>query len=221
MKKNMKRTVLGLAGLLCSLLFCGCGRQDDPVPSKLRVVAYVNQMCDEKVECIDVEKCEEPHEVIYTYRSKERDLEFEVISYRSPVYIMIDTEPLYYKKAIRTDYDIQVNNFYRERISALFEEFTDSGYDGLMLCSTSEVHSFAEAMQSANEIYREEISYNGKEYLESHSYGSIRTVVKASEGYENDTVGLGYYTIDGSETSAETYEESLRESILQKLRDGK
>nr|MCR5715503.1 hypothetical protein [Lachnospiraceae bacterium] len=47
------------------------------------------------------------------------------------------------------------------------------------------------------------------------------TVVKASEGYENDTVGLGYYTIDGSETSAETYEESLRESILQKLRDGK
>ena len=82
-----KRNVLVcLTALAVSTFLGGCGGPEGPVPSKGDVAKYVKENISEKCEYVSRETVSEsPKEIAYTYKSKERDLEFKVYAYRHNV----------------------------------------------------------------------------------------------------------------------------------------
>ena len=213
-----KRNVLVcLTALAVSTFLGGCGGPEGPVPSKGDVAKYVKENISEKCEYVSRETVSEsPKEIAYTYKSKERDLEFKVYAYRHNVGMY---EMKIYKGKIRTDYEYVVRTSYDSRIQPLFEEFISDG--DVKIASSDQVDKLAEAFVKANEIYREELQYNDKSFLEEHPYDNIRVVCDTAPGSTYKTYGLGYFAINGVEYDEEYYKNALDNGIAQAIKDGK
>ena len=213
-----KRNVLVcLTALAVSTFLGGCGGPEGPVPSKGDVAKYVKENISEKCEYVSRETVSEsPKEIAYTFKSKERDLEFKVYAYRHNVGMY---EMKIYKGKIRTDYEYVVRTSYDSRIQPLFEEFISDG--DVKIASSDQVDKLAEAFVKANEIYREELQYNDKSFLEEHPYDNIRVVCDTAPGSTYKTYGLGYFAINGVEYDEEYYKNALDNGIAQAIKDGK
>ncbi|MBE5836039.1 MAG: hypothetical protein E7309_15595 [Butyrivibrio sp.] len=216
--KSVLKKIMILSAFFASLsLLSGCGSSTGSVPGKIAVYSYVKELTKEKVELIGTEQvCDDPLEIQYTFSSKERDLVFHVSSYRKPNYVIWGAPPFGYVKAIKDDYQDCIDEYYRTAIEQLFEDFT-SDYYGYLLEDADDVAHFAQAIAAANAIYSEEYSYNSKEYIDEHPYGSLHAQVIGIEG----NLGIDYYDIDGSEITADELEDDILTKIAQDVKDGK
>ena len=216
MKSVLKKIMILSAFFATLSLLSGCGSSTGSVPRKAAVMSYVKELTNESVELIGTEKiCDDPIEIQYTFSSNERDLVFHVSSYRKPYYLLTGS-PIGYVKAIKDDYHDCIVEYYRPNVEPLFEDFT-SDYYGYLLEDADDVAQFAQAIVAANAIYSEEYSYNSKEYIDEHPYGSLCVQVIGIER----NLGIDYYDIDGSEITADELEDDILTKIAQDVKDGK
>lgn len=206
--------VLGVAG------GCGCATIDSKAPGKAEVLAHVNELCGERYELVSVETLEErPEKIEYTFRSRERELEFTATSYLSQMYF--DATPLnYYSREISCDYTEAVRALYRDEVQKalaeceLYDGSSDSGGSTLRVSEFDELSEAASVLARLHELYEQELDYNPPSFLEEYPLARI-ALYRAPE-----QVRLGVYKVDGSESFDAIYEE-LAGDYAQSYVDGK
>ena len=166
-QRHLKRLIL--PALLSSLLLASCATIDSDVYGEEDVVDYVRSVCtDEEFELVSSEQVEDrPKNVEYTFRSRERDLTFTANSYLDNVTID-GSSTIFYSKEISCTYVSEVHELYRDRAVRILEELPtyDDGWVGLL--SFDDLDQVAEVMARAEEVYREELDYNGEDFLRGH-----------------------------------------------------
>ena len=102
-----------------------------------------------------------------SFRSRERDLTFTANSYLDNVTID-GGSTIFYSKEISCTYVSEVHELYRDRAVRILEELPtyDDGWVGLL--SFDDLDQVAEVMARAEEVYREELDYNGEDFLRGH-----------------------------------------------------
>ena len=166
-QRHLKRLIL--PALLSSLLLASCATIDSDVYGEEDVLDYVRSVCtDEEFELVSSEQVEDrPKNVEYTFRSRERDLTFTANSYLDNVTID-GSSTIFYSKEISCTYVSEVHELYRDRAVRILEELPtyDDGWVGLL--SFDDLDQVAEVMARAEEVYREELDYNGEDFLRGH-----------------------------------------------------
>ena len=172
-QRHLKRRVLPalLAALLSSLLLASCTTIDSDVYGEEEVLDYVRSVCpDEEFELVSSEQVEDrPKNVEYTFRSRERDLTFTANSYLDNVTIDGSSTILLLKGDLL---HLRVGGprpLLRDRAVRILEELPtyDDGWVGLL--SFDDLGQVAEVMARAGEVYREELDYNGEDFLRGQS----------------------------------------------------
>ena len=216
MKNNQKRSMGFLSLLLSATLLCSGCSSTGSVPSKSKVLKYVNEICNEKYELVSTEEVSsDPKDVRYTFKSTERELEFHADAYRQS-HGIVNGGTLYYTPEIRTDY-------YKERLDEIFASFdSQDRYDYYVYVrDTSEIDDMAEAIVKANELYQEELNFNPKEFLEDNALTTICVLAYPDENSGIQYYNLGTYYVHGSDTDKYVIKEKLLDSLAQGFTDSK
>ena len=222
MKKGKRIVAFLLACVM--VLLAGCGPADGWVYSKGAVKRHVRQLCDEKVKIVKVDYVSEsPREVDYYFESKERNLEFQVRSYRMGVGFP-GSGTLGYQPHIDDNYVMQVHAYYKDRMDPIFkgiEEYT-SAYRNPLVEKTEDVTAIAQVIYDANMVYREELKYNSKQFLKDYPYCYISVQAYTTDEEDSDgKVGFIQYSIDGSKKSAKKIEKEIKFALAQGITDGR
>ena len=222
MKKNKRIVALLLVCVM--VLLTGCGPANGWVYSKGTVKRHVRQLCDEKVKIVEtIHVSDSPREVDYVFASKERDLEFTVRSYRMGVGI-VGGGTIGYQPHIDDNYVDQVHAYYKDRMDMIFDgmEQHTRAYRNPMVEKTEDITAIAQAIHDANEVYREELKYNSKQFIKDHPYCYLAVYAYTTDEEDSDGVKeFIQYSIDGSKKSAKEIEKVMRFALAQGITDGR
>lgn len=219
-----KKKLLLLSALMFSLIFAaGCVGKDGKVPGKRAVLKYVDSVCEEPYELVDVKQIAwEPDEVEYSFKTTERGIAFKANSFLDPVYIDA-SQTLFYTKEISCDYVKEVHRQYEEELEKVLSEselyIPEKGW--LYLRSFSDIKALVSVVKKADLVYSEEMEYNSKEFLSENPLRSIHVIwiddTESSEDPRSWTNITDVY-ITGQNDSGELYE-SLAELYAQLAAD--
>ncbi|RKM58367.1 hypothetical protein D6853_02205 [Butyrivibrio sp. X503] len=216
----MKKKKIALVLMLMAMIFilCAC-TANAPVHSKREVKKYIDQLCNEEHEIVSIEEVSEsPRAVVYTVRSKERDLEFEVVTCRSAVFFPTSSTVLYYEKSISDDYVKKIHEIYKDDINQLFKGYEIEYTGAIPIRDINEIESVAESIHTANMIYSDEMKYNSREFLDAHPYCYI--YLSGINKEDGNTSQFIQFKINGSDKSTEEITEEIKDAIAQKITDG-
>jgi len=172
------------AGLLIILsllltLLAACADANGELASKEKVLNKVNETTNEKYELISIDRDTEsvPKVDIYHFKSKERDMYFDVISTLRSV--GIDESSLGYEQWIMVGYADGVRSVYKERIDKVLEKLEDVGItkdqNGRYYYSSfDELEEIVRIFVEVDNIYKEELQYNSADWLLENPYDNLQ-----------------------------------------------
>lgn len=212
--KNRKALLLILL-VIASFVLGGCGGKG-PVASKGEAEKYVKDLCDEDFELTNKETIsEDPHKVVYTFKSKQRDLEFEVTASREPLGGFHFMEEFITVPEMRDNYKQKVYEYYEDRIESVLDTMENERGE-LFVSSTEDIKTIAEALYQANVIYQEERNYNSQEFMMANPYRGARIYGFRKDG---STFYFSVVDINGSYENAGKISEIIRKDLAQKITD--
>lgn len=159
-----------------------------------------------------------PKEVVYTFKSEDRDIEFTAVATLKHATLYSDQIP-YYEKTIIVNYDEAIQKYYMDRINKILvsSEYYNEDTETFVLTDESQLDETAAILEWANEIYSEESKYNKEMWMKEHPVCKIRVnmIVDGEEvtGRLMDVTG----TKDSDDVSKEMidcYEDILRRSEM-------
>lgn len=215
----MKKRLLLLLALTAMLVTaCGGPQGDLYKPSKVKKVVK-ESVPSEKYKFIGVEEVPdaEVSTEIYTFRSKERDLEFTAINTRRIVMFGSNL----YGKAVYVNYVEDVHSLYEPEAQAILDH---SGIvnenNNLIISSQGELNDLTETLIQIDDLYKKEAKYNSKEWMEKHPLDRFsidyRPIEQEKNTFSDDICGL---PINGSWDKDSLYE-FLSFSYASKIKEG-
>ncbi len=208
MKKSRKWIGLLIFSAITVCSISGCkGINDKPAKSSEVMKAVKEAVPSEKYEYLSVVNDEEsrPKVDTYEFRSKERDLNFSVVSTLAP--FGIDGGTLGYSDSIRVYYADAVHELYKDRIDAVLGELVQNDRGRYTYSSFCELEKIVGTLVEADTIYREELAYNSKEWLLENPIRNVRFdyVWAGDDGDEKHSQIMGV-DIDGDLDYKELYD---------------
>ncbi len=208
----MKRKTVIFFGLM-SLLFLltGCVGKDGEIYDEQTVLDYVASICKEPYELVGKELiAQEPDHMEYTFRTKDRGLEFTASSYLSPIWIDA-SKTSFYQRNLSCSYVSQVHDQYQEQIRQILrtsDQYLDE-YDWLYVVTFADVEDVVDVVLQADEIYGQERTYNSAEFLAENPLASIHLVWHRSEKEAEEHrnwVNMTNISVTGQNDRTELYE---------------
>ena len=197
----MKKKLL-LMLCLCSLVFCGCGGPNAALYSKKHVLNAVAEVVpSEKYSLISIEK-QEGNVRIYHFKSDERELYFDAVSYRDCEKVDGEPVPLSYYKALDINYDEAVMQLYLEPVKEMLKsntlfkstEYVSPSLGYYCFSYDRDAEYIAFTVGKADSIYQEELKYNSAEWLKEHPLYTIDVAYQVGD----DRYFMPKYEINGS-----------------------
>ncbi|MBQ0042711.1 MAG: hypothetical protein KBS85_05255 [Lachnospiraceae bacterium] len=195
--------------VFCAFLLVGltaCKDIDGDLADKRTVEKKVAEIVPEAYEYVSVQHItdSQPKKDVYTYRSLERDLIFEVVSTLAP--IGIDASTIGYEERINVNYADAVHNLYMDEAKKILSEIKTHNND-YYYESYEELEQIARIIVSIDDIYKQEEEYNTKEWMSKNPLMNIRFRYR----FINDAGNESYYSvfgenIDGSLNYEDEYE---------------
>ena len=195
----MKRRLTQIAFWVCvvATLFTGCGEAKGKLYSKSQVKGHVQEeVPSEKYSLESVESMDDSSVSleIYTFKSKERDLEFKVENTRTIV--------TYYTQL----YGRVVHVFYADAVHELYQDSVDQIWansqikpDGnkVIISSFDDIKNLSIVLAKLNDCYRQELKYNTQEWLTDNPLADYAIRMDSTvEGWNQ--VSICEVEIDGS-----------------------
>lgn len=165
------------------LILSGCIGKDGRVYGQRRVLEYVDSVCTEPYDLEGRELIEEnPDNMEYYFRTKNRDLTFTANSYLSPIWIDA-SQTSFYSREISCDYVETVHSLYEDELDEVFQGsrryLEEHGW--MYLVSFRDIEEIVDTVLEADEIYRQELEYNPPEFLMKNPLRSVHVVWHRSE----------------------------------------
>ncbi len=226
---------LALVAGACCLLASGCGGVpiDSPAPDKDQVLEYVAaSIPSEDFELLDYYEVQElPQQVVYIFRSTERDLTFTALSeIAEGGYSLFYTPP---KPRITCYYPQAVRDLYEDRARAALGKALLNERDSAVqveapgcycyVRSYSDLEAVVRAAVAADAVYQEEFEYNSPEWCRENVSDTI--YVRWTDGTSDEDgdpsfiEGLGMIDLTGS-FDAEAALEELSRTYARLIYDG-
>lgn len=211
-----------------------CTNIDGDLASKAKVSKQVAaEVVNEEYEFVSVEHYddERPKRDVYTYRSKERDMTFEVLSTLRE--INIDGSVLGYSRYIHVGYVEAVQNQYADQMEEILGGFEKNKFGDLLYESFDDLVDVAKTYEKLSDVYKAELAYNTAEWMDEHPLCKLSFSHERSdyEGFYLSVFGYGinghltydyiygYITYKHAEAvkSGEIVDETMPEEQLQRL----
>lgn len=185
---------LCLTVFVAATMLTGCGKQGR-LYGKSKVLDYMQEKVpQEKYSLKSVEKVPDADvsTEIYTFQSKERDLEFVAKNTRNAVF----SDAGVYGKAIVPQYVEAVHELYQEDIEYILER-SDLTIDGrrIYVESYKDLVRLAGYMAAADDVYKAELDYNSGDWLIDNPYEEYNLFVARSDSIN---VSFGSVAINGT-----------------------
>ena len=184
MKKRLRLHILfSFVTLLLISGLSGCLTKDSSIYGQERVLEYVDSICPEPYELTETELIEEnPDNMEYEFRTLKRDLTFHANSFLSPIWIDATQTP-FYSRSLSCDYVTVVHDLYRDELKQVLEHDSHymPEYGWYYLLSFQDIENAVDTLLAADQVYRQELSYNPPEFLTENPLASIHFVWHRSE----------------------------------------
>lgn len=222
------KRIYGLIILTLGLLLIGCGDIDGDIPGKEEVLSFVeNDVPEEryKLDHVDHVTDELPKEDIYYFESKERDLEFTVVSTLKAV--GMDASIAGYDPYIYSQYAECVHELYKEDIDDILEQLPANSNGKYCYYSYDEIDDVVDIILEADHVYSEESRYNSEEWMEENPVANVSVLLTYTDEDGNEKFyGALYTELTGTLEYNELYdrfcrrhEEMLEDAGVQTGRD--
>lgn len=211
----MKTYVKYIKGLCMVLLFSlmvlplmACTDIDGDLASEKDVLQKVKEeVPSEKYEYVKVEHFTDksPKEDIYYFKSKDRELEFQVLSTLHS--FGIDGATLGYDEYIYVKYAEAVHELYMDRVNQVFEELSVDKRGNYCYQSYDDLKDIAEKLVKADQIYKEELQYNSAEWIADNPVCTIWFAYQwIDENGQQDSFKTFSVSLDGTISYDEVYD---------------
>lgn len=194
--------------LACLLLLTACGKIDDDIPGKSEVLAFTENIVPQeryKFDHVEHVSGAMPKEDIYYFESKDRDLEFTVVSTLKPV--GIDATIAGYDPCIYSEYAKCVHELYLDDIEDVLDELDHDSRGRYRYYSYAELEDIVDIIIEADEIYSAESKYNDEDWMEENPVDKVSIyLISYDEDGDEDFLGAQYVKLTGNLDYDEVYE---------------
>ena len=189
-----KSIFLSVMVFVAVTMLTGCGAQGR-LYGKSKVLEYMeDEVPQEKYSLKSVEQVPDADvsTEIYTFQSKERDLEFVAENTRSSVFV----DSAVYGRAIVSKYVEAVHEYYQDDIEDILKD-SDLAIDGkrIYVESYEDLASLVDYFAAADDVYKEELDYNSEDWLIDNPYEKYSLFVARSDSIN---VNFGSLAINGT-----------------------
>lgn len=189
------KRIYGLIILALSLLLIGCGDIDGDIPGKEEVLSFVeNDVPEEryKLDHVDHVTDELPKADIYYFESKERNLEFTVVSTLRAV--GMDASIAGYDPYIYSQYAACVHELYNEDIDDILEQLPTNANGKYCYYSYDEIDDVVDIILEADHVYSRESRYNSEKWMEENPVASVSVYLMYTDEHGNEKFYGALYT---------------------------
>lgn len=222
----MKKIMTALILFLTAAMMSGCLTADSSIYGQKEVFDYVNSVCDEPYTLVEKELIKEnPDNMEYTFKTKERDLYFKANSYLAPMSIDA-TETPFYTRDISCTYVNEVHAQYEEALDKFLNshELYSASDRSFKINSFSDIDAVIDIILDADTVYAPEEKYHKtKDFLVQNPLSSIGVIwqdTDAPADSYNPKIRVASIGISGQNTREELYER-LANTYAQLYVDGK
>ena len=177
MRKSM---LFALTALLAVTMLTGCGAHGRLYGKSKVLKCMEDEVSQEKYSLKSVEKVPDADvsTEIYTFQSKDRDLEFVAKNTRSSVF----PDSAVYGRAIIPQYVEAVHGYYQDDIENILEN-SDLVIDGkrIYVESYEDLAGLVDYLTAADDVYKEELNYNSEDWLIDNPYEKYSLFVARSD----------------------------------------
>ena len=167
MKRNIIRNSILAIGVLMCVAMTGCGAKGSLYSKKVVLTKVSENIPSEKYEFVSVEPVPDADTSteIYTFRSLERDMEFEAVNTRVPITYGAGA----HTKRLQLYYDTAVHNYYRGRIDdIILHNRFETKKDDIFVTGYNDLSGVSQMLAEADDVYKEERQFNTEKWMASN-----------------------------------------------------
>lgn len=207
--------------VITTLALSGCTSIDGDLASEREVLHEVaKQVPTEKYELVSVDHDTKSRPKVDTYHfaSKERDLQFDVVSTLES--FGIDGGVIGYTQHISVGYADAVHELYSDGIDALLSEYPVNAYSKHEYSSYAALGGVADALVACDTLYRQELKYNKAKWLQENPATEVMLAYPyINESGDKKELFTTSVRIDGTLEREALYEKITYDHVHQCVRE--